>query len=48
MIPQFKCKICKYKWTPRQENPRVCPNCKNKNWNMIKAKKDNDGQGEKK
>ena len=27
-MKEKECVKCKYKWLPRVENPRACPNCK--------------------
>jgi len=33
-INQLECRICGYKWYPRTPHlPKVCPNCKHRNWN---------------
>jgi rubrerythrin len=33
-IKQLVCKVCDYKWYPRTPDlPKVCPNCKHRNWN---------------
>jgi len=26
------CRVCGHNWLPRIPNPRICPNCGNKNW----------------
>jgi rubrerythrin len=32
------CKRCGYAWVPRHnKKPKVCPKCKNPNWNKDKA-----------
>ena len=32
-IKLLKCNQCKYKWYPRTNNPKQCPNCKRQDWN---------------
>ncbi len=32
------CGKCGYSWVPRKENPKECPACKNRNWNMEDKK----------
>jgi rubrerythrin len=32
MPPQLVCKRCKHSWTPRKQNPRVCPGCNSPYW----------------
>ena len=27
-----KCLKCKHEWLPRTEDPKECPNCKNRKW----------------
>jgi len=34
VITQLVCKQCGYEWYPRSPKPpKVCPNCKHRNWN---------------
>lgn len=34
VITQLECNNCHYKWYPRSPTlPKVCPNCKHRNWN---------------
>lgn len=30
--PQLECKRCGHKWTPRQNNVKICPKCKSPYW----------------
>ena len=32
------CKKCGYSWISRIEQPKECPNCKNRNWEVEKKK----------
>lgn len=32
----LKCKRCKHEWTPRTDNPTLCPHCKSYKWNEMK------------
>ena len=38
MLPKFKCANpkCKKVWTPRKDEPRVCPKCNSAYWNDTK------------
>ena len=31
-IESKQCKKCSYRWTPRIDNPTVCPKCKSYKW----------------
>jgi len=31
-----KCKKCGYKWIPRVQKPKKCPNCQQRNWEKKK------------
>ena len=31
-MKRIKCSKCKHTWIPRVENPKECPNCKNRDW----------------
>ncbi len=37
-LPVLACTICGWAWTPRT-NPKVCPKCKNKNWDTGRVRK---------
>jgi len=38
-LPTLECKKCGHTWTPRNPKlPKVCPKCKNPNWNKPKEK----------
>lgn len=38
-IKILKCCKCKHKWKQRGKKiPKVCPSCKNPNWNKINSK----------
>ena len=28
IYPEISCSHCEYKWYPRKEKPKSCPNCK--------------------
>lgn len=30
-----ECKQCNYEWEARVENPKECPNCKNRKWDVV-------------
>ena len=36
----MKCKICKYEWQSRKENPKQCPKCKRYDYENQLRKKD--------
>ena len=36
---QLKCKRCGHEWNPRQENVRICPECKSPYWDVEKKEK---------
>ena len=36
---KFKCKKCGHIWLPRTSNPKECPNCKSRKWNVYKKLK---------
>ena len=38
-IQKMNCKRCNHKWTPRQEEIRICPKCKSPYWDKIKKQK---------
>lgn len=39
-VRQLDCKRCGHRWIPnRPVKPKVCPKCKNPNWNKIKKLK---------
>jgi Zn finger protein HypA/HybF involved in hydrogenase expression len=31
----MKCLKCNYEWTPRITNPKCCPECKTRKWNIA-------------
>jgi len=33
-LPKLKCKRCGHTWTPRVDNPVVCPKCNSARWNV--------------
>ena len=33
-----KCKLCKYEWESKVEDPKQCPRCKRYDWNKEKEK----------
>ena len=35
-IPILKCNQCGHKWTPRTEDPRICPKCHSLRWDKEK------------
>jgi len=35
---KLECKRCKYKWIPRKEEIRICPNCKSPYWDKPKRR----------
>jgi rubrerythrin len=37
-IIKLTCGKCGYSWVPRKDNPKECPACKNRNWNMEDKK----------
>ena len=38
MEKKLICRKCKHEWTQRGcEKPKVCPSCKNPNWNKVYA-----------
>lgn len=38
-LPVLLCTRCHHEWTPREPvPPKVCPRCKNPNWNTPKHK----------
>jgi rubrerythrin len=38
-LPILVCKRCGHLWSPKTNNlPKVCPKCKNPNWNKTKKK----------
>ena len=37
-LPKLKCLRCGHEWTPRREDPRICPKCKTAWWDTPKAK----------
>ena len=39
-LPLLHCQRCGHKWTPRKDClPKVCPKCKNPNWNKEAVQK---------
>lgn len=34
-----ECKKCGWQWFPRIENPKECPNCHSKFWNVGRQRK---------
>ncbi|MCK5610810.1 hypothetical protein KAR91_53550 [Candidatus Pacearchaeota archaeon] len=41
---ECKCEKCDYKWLPRVENPKACPNCTSRLWNVKRDKKAKEAQ----
>lgn len=39
MQNKYKCLSCGYEWLPRVDEPKECPNCKNRNWNIRQDNK---------
>ena len=37
-----KCKLCKYEWFSRVEDPKQCPRCKRYNWKEVKEESKED------
>jgi len=37
-VPELTCKRCGHSWTPRSNDPRMCPRCKSYKWNVAKEK----------
>lgn len=39
-IDGYRCERCNYEWAPRnkEQEPRVCPNCKSPYWNVPRKK----------
>ena len=37
-VPELACKRCGHVWTPRSDNPQMCPRCKSYKWNTAKDK----------
>lgn len=35
-LPVLTCRKCGYEWIPRQNDIRMCPNCKTTYWNEEK------------
>ena len=33
-MDKLKCFKCEHTWEPRTDNPRCCPKCRNRNWNV--------------
>ncbi len=42
LISGFRCERCEHEWVPKGQKlslPRVCPRCKNPNWNKSRAER---------
>lgn len=39
-MKKCKCKRCEWEWTPRTDNPAMCPACKSRKWREDKKRKD--------
>ena len=42
LISGFRCERCEHEWVPKGQKlslPRVCPRCKNPNWNKPRAER---------
>ena len=37
-MKQFKCLRCNHVWAPYSSDPKICPKCKSKLWNVLKSK----------
>lgn len=39
-LPELECFRCGHRWNPRANKlPKVCPKCKNPNWNRLRTEK---------
>lgn len=38
-LKELECKRCGHKWTPRVNDVRQCPNCKNAKWDVEREAK---------
>jgi len=38
-IPRYTCQKCLWAWSPRVENPKVCPRCRTAAWREPKKEK---------
>lgn len=38
-LKELECQKCDYRWTPRKENPKCCPNCMSRSWKKEEVQK---------